>query len=248
MRLNDFKIEIINKEEVKELFKHWGTASCVCYATPNKFAERVGKSCLETEHFSGSRGRYIEFKIEEAPRAALDEMFRHEQGVFKNMESSRYVDFSDFTYYTSPLIESKPHIKKIYDEHMEITKKNYSEIVRLLKEDGITGERAYQEARGISPMNYNTKCVIGFTVEAMINLCHKRLCVCSQEHIRKMTKIMRDLLAEIIPELDEHLVAICESALYCPESPKRTCGAYPQKDELKLALEHLRKNKKLEEV
>lgn len=242
--MDKFKVEIINKEEAKELFKHWGITSCICYATPEKFAEKVGKSCLETSHFSGSRGRYIEFKIEEAPRAALDEMFRHEQGVFKNMESGRYVDFSDFNYYTSPLINSKPHIKKIYDDHMELTKKTYKEIVRLLKEDGITGERAYQEARGIAPMNYSTKCVIGFTVEALINLCNKRLCVCSQDHIRKLVKIMRDLVVDIIPELDEYLVAACDYNLYCGESKKRSCGRHLHKSEVKLILEEYKRNKK----
>lgn len=242
--MSKFEVEILNKEEVKELFRHWGETSCVCYATPEKYAEGVGKSCLSTEHFSGSRGRYIEFKIKNVPRAALDELFRHEIGVFKNMESGRYVDFSNFTYYTSPLINSKPHIKKIYDNHMELTKKTYQEIVRLLKEDGITGERAYQEARGVAPMNYDSKCVIGFTVEAMINLCNKRLCVCSQDHIRKMVKIMRDLVVEIVPELDEYLQAACDYNLYCKESKKRTCGKYPLKSEVKLLVEEYRKSKR----
>ena len=37
------KIEIINKEEIKNLFKNHGDFACVCYNTPNKFSKKVGK-------------------------------------------------------------------------------------------------------------------------------------------------------------------------------------------------------------
>ena len=99
--MEKFKIEIINPEEVKELFKHWGQFACKCYDTPLKYAERVGKSCLETGHFSGSRSRYIEIDVSNVPRDMIDQIIRREQGLVKNVQSGRYCDFSKFDYYVS---------------------------------------------------------------------------------------------------------------------------------------------------
>lgn len=224
------KVEILNKEECKELFEYWGLAAAKCYDTPKKFAKRIGQSCLTTGHYSGSRGRYIIFEINEVPRALVDQLVRHEQGVFKNVESGRYVNFSDFSYYIPPILYKNSKALNIYMEHMKNTQENYNNIVGLLNEDGITGETAYEAARGIMPMNYNTGLVIGFTVEALINLCHKRLCVCSQDHIRKLVNIMKKEVLEILPELKGSLVAVCDAYGWCPESPRRTCKKYPQKD------------------
>ena len=48
------RVELINKEEVKDLFKNHGEFACTCYDTPKKFAKGVGKSCNESNHMSGS--------------------------------------------------------------------------------------------------------------------------------------------------------------------------------------------------
>lgn len=238
------KVEIINKEESLELFKYWGLAAAKCYATPKKFAERIGKSCLQTGHFSGSRGRYIMFDISGVPRALVDQLVRHEQGVFKNVESGRYVNFEDFTYYIPPILEKEQNAlaHKLYTEHMIKTKIVYKEIISILNKNGTHGEKAYEAARGIMPMNYDTGLVIGFTVEALINLMNKRLCVCSQDHIRKLAVEMRKQVIELIPELEPHLVAACEANGWCPESKKRTCGKYPQKEVAIALIEEYRKN------
>ena len=39
--MKEFKIEILNPEEVKILFERWGRFAAKCYDTPLKFAERV---------------------------------------------------------------------------------------------------------------------------------------------------------------------------------------------------------------
>lgn len=58
------KVELLNKEEVKNLFKNHGEFACTCYNTDKKYAEKVGKSCNESGHMSGSRCEYIKFQIE----------------------------------------------------------------------------------------------------------------------------------------------------------------------------------------
>ena len=226
------KVEIINQEEVKQLFKYWGLAAAKCYDSPKKFAERIGKSCLETKHYSGSRGRFIMFDITEVPRALVDQMVRHEQGVFKNVESGRYVNFAEFEYFTPAIIDSDEILSNLYHNHMKETRRVYKAIVDRMNELGYKGEKAYEVARGVICMNYNTGLVIGFTIEALINFMNKRLCVCSQDHIRKLAVLMKKETLEILPELKDYLVAACDAYQYCPESPKRTCGKYPQKDVL----------------
>ena len=115
---------------------------------------------------------------------------------------------------------------------MEVIKHNYNEIVDILNEKGIKGEKANQSARGILPMNTNTKLIMAFTLEALMNFMEKRLCVRAEEHIRKLAKLMKDEAVAIIPELEDKLVPACEAKLWCPEG-KMCCGKYPTKDKLK---------------
>ena len=58
------KVTLLNPEQIKNIFKEWGNFAATCYNTPSEFAEKVGNSCYEDEHYSGSRTEYIKFKIE----------------------------------------------------------------------------------------------------------------------------------------------------------------------------------------
>lgn len=234
------KVEIINKEQVEQLLDIFGETACICYDTPTKFKKGVAKTVLSTGHFSGSRGQYIYFKIEDVPRSLADQMARHSVGTAVNMQSFRYVKMEDFTYYTPTIIEKIPEAKMIYENTMEVIKHDYAEIVRILNEKGIKGEKANQSARGILPMNTNTKLIMAFTLEALMNFMEKRLCVRAEEHIRKLAKLMRDEVLNILPELADKLVPACESNLWCPEG-KMCCGKYPTKDQLKEILNNHKK-------
>lgn len=240
------KIEIINKDECTKLFETWGKFSSICYNTPEKYAEKVGKSCLDSGHFSGSRGINIKFRISGVSRACIDQMVRAEVGVSKNVMSGRYVDFSDFDYYTPQTLKKYPEALKVYENHMKETQENYKKIVKILNDDGITGEKAFEIARGVAPMNHCSSVVISFTVEALINLMHKRLCVCAQDEIMKVAKEMKKQTLEILPELKEHLVIVCQAYGYCPENEKRTCGLYPRKEEVLQLVKNYQKEKALE--
>ena len=161
------------------------------------------------------------------------------------MQSGRYVKLGeDFSYHTPTPILRNPKAKEIYDNHMKLVSENYKAICEALEEDGLKGESVYECARGVSPMSYHVKLVMSFNLEALINLMHKRLCTCAQEEIRKVAREMKKQVIELVPELEEHLVAVCQSQLYCPESPKRTCGLYPQKSELKEVLKMYTNEKK----
>ena len=91
------KVEIINPEELKNLYRNHGVFACTCYDTPEKYAERVGKSCEKSGHMSGSRCEYIKFRITDVDRGTAEQCMRHEIGVsfpFEDMDNYTFDEYS----------------------------------------------------------------------------------------------------------------------------------------------------------
>ena len=218
----ELKVNLINKQEFENdgLFKKWGEFACICYDTPLEKALKVGKHCFNTGHYSGSRHIFFAFHID-LPRSSADQIVRHQDGVVKNMQSQRYVNKSNFTYYTSPDIKNNEKVKDLYEKEMENIKKAYIEIIESLKEVDINGEHANEQARGILPMDIESKLALALNIEGLIHLAHKRLCLRTQEHTRKITKLIVDEAIKAVPELKEHLVPECQYLLWCPENYKK---------------------------
>lgn len=232
IKKEDFKVTLINKEEVREFVKNHGMSACCCYATDEKYAEKVGLSVLKTGHFSGSRGDYFKFKFENVPRSLIDQSVRHEIGSFKNVQSQRYVNQENFDMYYPDVVIRDDILKGLYDEHKLETRCRYKKIVSRLNELGYKGEKASEVARGISPMNIEGSFIQGFTLEAIMNYMNKRLCTCSQEHIRYVAKLMKEEIQSVTNVYDEFLVPICDRNLWCPESEDRCCGRNITRSEL----------------
>ena len=135
------KVEIINPEVVENLYRNHGTFACVCYDTPDKYADKVGKSCEEDGHMSGSRCEYIKFKVSGLDRGTSEQCLRHEIGtaiphdmqdnytfseyselvkdvspdqIVKNMASFRYIDKDGFKWSTPKTIMNCPKAKELY--------------------------------------------------------------------------------------------------------------------------------------
>lgn len=226
------KVKIINPEEVKELFHYWGEASKCCYATETDEPEKIGKGCMYSGHFSGSRARYILFQIDDCPRFTIDQAVRHEQGVMKNVQSFRYVGKDSFAYSIPEEIMTNGFLVKKYIEHMQNTANLYEKIQSYVYEKTESHERANESARYVLPMATHSSFVFGLTVEALIHFCNMRLCVRAEDKIRELAKLMKETTIEILPELESRLVPNCQNMLYCPEG-RHSCGAYPTKKELK---------------
>ena len=225
------KVELINKEEVKDLFTHWGEFAKVCYDTKTNAPEKIGKHCMNSGHFSGSRSRYFEFLITDVPRFCIDQAVRAEVGVVKNVQSFRYVGKNSFAYEIPKEILDNDELLKKYHNHMKETLELYEEIQEYVYEKTGSKERANEQARYVVPMATHSAFVIGFTLEALIHYCNVRLCTRTEDVHRKMAKMIRDVVLEQLPELKEDLVPNCKYLMYCPES--HSCGAAPTKEELK---------------
>ena len=75
------RVELLNKEYIKDLYENHGLFACGCYNTPDKYAEKVGESCQADKHMSGSRCEYFKFRIYDVDRGSAEQMLRHEVGV-----------------------------------------------------------------------------------------------------------------------------------------------------------------------
>lgn len=225
------KVTILNPEETKELFYWWGMASKICYATETDEPEKIGKGCMYSGHFSGSRARYILFQIDDCPRFTIDQAVRHENGVMKNVQSFRYVFEGGFAYSIPDEIKSNGFLVKKYIEHMRNTAKLYEEIQNYVYENTGSQERANESARYVLPMTTHSSFVFGLDVEALIHFCNMRLCVRAEDKIRELAKLMKEATLELLPELNTRLVPNCQHLLWCPEG-RHSCGAYPTKKEL----------------
>ena len=257
------KVEIINPKQVENLYRNHGEFACICYDTPKKYAEQVGKSCSDTNHRSGSRCEYIKFEIT-GDRGTLEQFMRHEIGVrydeidkyqyqdridlvidvnacnnVKNMQSFRYVLMDDFDYTIPDELNSCPEALEIYKGTMDLINADRKAIRELLMERGIDSDRAVEIANFLLPRATNLVLTIGFTPEALIQFMWKRLCTRAQPEAQKLARLMKDAVKAVHADFAKELKPQCQHYLWCPEG-KRCCGAAFTKEELIKELERLR--------
>ena len=233
--LDDIKVKLLNPEEVKKFIYNHGLIATICYDTPEKYAEKVGLSCLKEGHTSGSRGDYFKFEIE-CPRFTADQIMRHEQGVFKNCQSQRYVDMDEhISIYVPPEVWDDTGVLHHYQDLEAYHFKTYNMIRQKMESREITGEKANDLMRTLLPIGVKCKLRIGFDIEALIHFMHKRLCKRADLPIQRVAQLIRNLVIEAEPRYKELLVPQCKTLMYCPE--RHSCGGYPSKKELEKLIE-----------
>lgn len=250
------KVTLLNPEQLEQLYKNHGEFACTCYDTPKKYANKVGESCNESHHMSGSRCEYIKFDIE-GDRGTLEQMMRHEIGVrydeidkyaysdrielmidvnptniVKNMQSFRYVDKNEFTYYIPDNIENNTKAKLLYKNLMLEIDYVRKQIRDVLVEGGIDVKQAVEDANFVLPRATNLTLTIGFTPEALIQFEWKRLCIRSQKPIREIALEIKRLISLVHEKFSQELTPHCQFLLWCPEK-RHSCGVMPTKEKLK---------------
>jgi flavin-dependent thymidylate synthase len=228
--LDDIRVELLNPEEVKNFIRNHGVFACQCYMTPEKYAEKVGMSCLREGHTSGSRADMFKFRIY-CPRYCADQIMRHSVGTAINCQSQRYVDMDDnFSIYVPPKVMADDMLRQVYEDFEYECKKKYNQVRLLMEDRGVKGEKANDLMRTMLPIGVGCNLTMGFTVEALIHFMHKRLCVRADEPIRQVAKLMREVVLEVEPRYEELLVPQCKNLMYCPE--KHSCHLYPSREEV----------------
>lgn len=223
---------ILNPDQTRELFYWWGMTSKVCYDTKTDNPTPIGKHCMNSGHFSGSRSQYILFQVDDCPRFVIDQIVRHENGVMKNVQSFRYVNKNSFAYEIPEEIKDNEALMAEYVTHMSDTIKLYEKIQTYVQFKTNSQERANEQARYVLPMSTHASFVIGMDIEALIHFCNLRLCVRTEDKHRLLAMKIRDCVLDVLPDLKNKLVPNCQYLMWCPEG-KKGCGAYPTKKELK---------------
>ena len=101
----------------------------------------------------------------------------------------------------------------------------------LVEVEGVSEREAVEAVNFVLPRATTTSLVIGLTPEAMIQLCHKRLCTRAQEFIREVVSKMKKAVEAENSDFAKQLMPHCQHLLWCPEG-KHSCGAYPTKKQL----------------
>lgn len=222
----DFKVRLVNGEEVKSFIKKHGEFAAICYNTPKEKAEVVGMHCLKSGHFSGSRHLHFVFELENIPRSAVDQLVRHIIGFVTNVQSLRYCNKDGkVSIYIAPELVDNPYMLKTIQDQENIVNAQYNYIQNYLEEGNIKGEKANEIARTILPIGISTSCNIAVNIECLIHLANVRLCTRAELPIRTIVKQMVDQVVEVEPRYKFLLVPQCKKLGYCPEGNKE-CPRY----------------------
>ena len=219
--INDFKVRLVNGEEVKNFVKRHGEFSKVCYDTPKEKAEVVGKHCLQSGHFSGSRHLFMVFELKCVPRSAVDQLVRHTQGFVTNVQSLRYCNKDGkVSLYAAPEIEKDIYLTQSLHNYEAQAQAYYDYFQSNLKNNGYTNEQANEIARTVIPIGVATECNIAVNIECLIHLANVRLCARAELPIRTIVKEMVRQVVEVEPRYKPYLVPQCKKLGYCPEGNK----------------------------
>lgn len=226
--LKDFKVTLKNPKEVKEFVKKHGEFAAVCYNTDTKYAEKVGESCLQSGHLSGSRHLYMVFELKNIPRSAVDQIVRTTQGFVTNVQSLRYCnkDGKINIYIDEKILENSNSIKAI--ENVEdMTQTVYSHMQYYLRDNGYTNEQVNEIARTIIPIGVATECNISVNLECLMHLANIRLCNRAELPIRTIVEKMVEQVVKIEPRYKPFLVPNCVKFGKCVEG-KHCCKKFDE--------------------
>ena len=100
-----------------------------------------------------------------------------------------------------------------------------------MKERGIKGEEAQQDARFLLPQATETKIVVTMNCRELLHFFSQRCCQRAQWEIRTLAERMLKICQERLPVVFEGAGAKCQILGYCPEG-RFSCGRYPTKEEV----------------
>ena len=224
---NDFKVNLVNKDEVAQFIRKHGEFACVCYDTPKEQAEKVGLHCLKSGHLSGSRHLYFVFDIQTVPRFTIDQLVRHEVGVVKNVQSLRYVTKGRMNVYAAPEVRKNPLLVRDHYASEEYAATCYQLTIDRMTRSGLSRERANEIARTFIPIGIASACSFAVNIEGLIHLANVRSCLRAELPIRHLTALMVHEVIKVEPRYKEFLVPQCKKLGYCPEM--KGCGLYEPK-------------------
>jgi len=185
------------------------------------------KHCLNSGHQSVVEHQAFTFYISGVSRALTHQLVRHRVASY-SQQSQRYCKVKDgkFKYVVPPSIKSS-NIEQV-TEYVNCMEK-IAECYNFLVQSGIPAE----DARYVLPNAAFTNITVTMNLRQLMHFCNERMCLTAQWEIREMVRLMFNEVTKVLgPELSAYLVPKCKALGYCPESKKRSCGAYKTKEEV----------------
>ncbi|MCL0086424.1 FAD-dependent thymidylate synthase, partial [Thermodesulfovibrionales bacterium] len=162
------------------------------------------------------------FAIEGISRACSHQLVRHRIASY-SQQSQRYVsEEAGFDYVIPPVIKEDEDLKRRFEDLMAESQEAYNYTVGRLREKGIKGESANQDARFILPNAAETKIMVSMNARELLHFFRVRCCNRAQWEIREMAVEMLRLVKKTAPLIFSKAGPEC---LYspCPEG-EYTCG------------------------
>jgi thymidylate synthase (FAD) len=200
--------------------------------TDDKKKEEFIKRIVASGHESPLEHVKFTFAVEGVSRALTHQLVRHRIASY-SQQSQRYVKENDFSYIIPPLIKKNKKSREEFLEVVKRTQQGYNKLLKFLKKEGVTGEKANQDARFLLPQGAETKIVVTMNCRQLIHFFKIRCCARAQWEIRNLANKMLIICKEELPAVFSEAGAKCEYLKYCPEGAKFTCGRYPLKEEVR---------------
>ena len=219
-----------NPEEVEHSLISIGRFARICKdpsamdELTDKQYENIGKHCISSGHFSPSRHLMWCFTVLDMSRVASHQMVRHHVGTAINQQSGV---FTEITFKTNPLI-LPPRVRTALINDPEVAHEIAEGLalvesgIQRLKENNPNLNNS--DLRYLMPSACSTAMNIALSPEALVHICHERMCSKAQVEIRHIVHQMAKLVEQVAPWWGDYLVPKCVHMNGCNE--KLGCGYY----------------------
>lgn len=221
---------VILEETAKKPLTLMGRRAGVCWGadiTDDEKNYKRGLDCLISGHGRVMEYVNVEMIIDGYSARVIREWYTHLGGSPTRLQAStRYINYSKFSYVTPPKIADNKEALQRYDEMM----KNICETCSYLEE---VCEIPREDAALLLPLGMTTKIVDKRNLRNLMDMSHQRLCSRAYWEYREMFSDICKALSELSDEW-EYLVKNwflpkCEISGFCTE--KKSCGRRPKKKE-----------------
>lgn len=215
---------IILPETTKNPLTLIGERAGICWGTDISDSEKNykrGIDCLEHNHGRTLEFVNIEMVIDGYSAKVIREWYTHLGGAPTRLQAStRYIDYSNFSYIIPSKIGNNAEAAKVYMDEMG----RISESINKLLELGIPNE----DATMILPLAMATKIVDKRNLRNLIDMSRQRMCSRAYWEYRVMFNDILDALRDYSEEwkyiVDYYMHPKCIDLGGCPE--KRPCGYF----------------------
>lgn len=187
---------------------------------------RRGLDCLQSGHGRVMEYVNVEMVIDGYSARVIREWYTHLGGSPTRLQAStRYINYSDFSYITPPKIAAHPEAVQRYEAMM----KNICETCAYLEKEC---EIPREDAALLLPLGMTTKIVDKRNLRNLVDMSHQRMCTRAYWEYRQMFADICRALSEVSVEWEyivkNYFLPKCEVTGFCTE--KKSCGRKPKKD------------------